>query len=228
MKILVTGATGYIGRRLKDRLLQRPDIQVRLLIRNKNKLRSGTLSKVEVVEGDTFNKSALSKALKDIDVAFYMIHSMGSSGDFKRLDRESAENFRDAAIEMRVRKIVYLGGLGVKETASHHLLSRIETGEILSAFPEKLQTIWFRAGVIIGSGSASFEIIMNLLQKLPIMITPRWVKTKTQPISVEDVISYLENAADIKATENVEEEYKLLAGTLTSDILPNSLKNSSS
>lgn len=196
MNILITGATGYIGRRLKARLLDKSGYRLRLLVRNKNKVRPSVRNKVEIVEGDTFNKEALNTALRDIDVAYYLIHSMGSSKDYQELDRISAENFREAAIRAGIKRIIYLGGLGVKATASKHLLSRIETGEILSAKPEEIQTIWFRAGVIIGSGSASFEIIRNLVQKLPIMVTPKWVNTMTQPIAVDDVLSYLAAAAD--------------------------------
>ena len=196
-KILLTGATGYIGRRLKDRLLKRKDISLRLLVRNKNKVRPDVLEKVDVIEGDTFNQEALEDAVRDIDVAYYLIHSMGSGGDFENLDRTSAENFRSACIKAGVKRIIYLGGLGIKDTASKHLLSRIETGEILSSQPNAIQTIWFRAGVIIGSGSASFEIIYNLVNKLPAMVTPTWVRTKTQPIGVEDVVNYLEKAATV-------------------------------
>nr|MBF0223537.1 SDR family oxidoreductase [Desulfobulbaceae bacterium] len=202
IKILITGATGYIGRRLEERLLARQDVYVRLLVRNADKVRLEVLDRVEVVEGDTFNQKSLIKALKNIDVVYYLIHSMGSGDDFEKLDRESAKNFRDVAVASGVKKIIYLGGLGVKTSASSHLLSRIETGEILSSVPTSLQTVWFRAGVIIGAGSASFEIIRNLVQKLPIMITPRWVKTKTQSIGVEDVVSYLEKAIDVNFTHN--------------------------
>jgi uncharacterized protein YbjT (DUF2867 family) len=172
-------------------------------VRNKKKLRARTTKAFEIVEGDTFNKDALAKALESIDVAFYLIHSMGADKDFKSLDRISAENFRDACIDAGVKKIIYLGGLGVKGTASKHLLSRIETGEILSARPDSITTIWIRAGVIIGSGSASFEIIRNLVQKLPVMVTPRWVNTKTQPIAVEDVLSYLEKSISLEKTGNI-------------------------
>lgn len=196
-KILITGATGYIGRRLKERLLQRTDLSLRLLVRNRDKVRPDVLEKVEVIEGDTFNPIALEKAVRNIDVAYYLIHSMGSGVDFEELDRKSADNFRTACIRAGVKRIIYLGGLGTKETASRHLRSRRETGEILSNRPDAIQTIWFRAGVIIGSGSASFEIIHNLVHKLPVMVTPRWVRTKTQPIGVEDVINYLEQAATV-------------------------------
>ena len=200
-KILLTGATGYIGRRLKDRLLKRKDLSLRLLVRNKNKVRPDVLEKVNVIEGDTFNQEALENAVRDIDVAYYLIHSMGSGGDFENLDRTSSENFRSACIKAGVKRIIYLGGLGIKDTASKHLLSRIETGEILSSQPDAIQTIWFRAGVIIGSGSASFEIIYNLVHKLPAMVTPTWVRTKTQPIGVEDVVNYLEQSATLTADQ---------------------------
>ena len=201
-RILITGATGYIGRRLKNRLLAHQDYRLRLFVRNKRKVGERVRQSVEIVEGDTFNKEKLALALVGIDVAFYLIHSMGADKDFKSLDRTSAENFRDACIAAGVKKIIYLGGLGVKETASKHLLSRIETGEILSARPNDITTIWFRAGVIIGSGSASFEIIRNLAQKLPVMVTPRWVNTKTQPIAVDDVLSYLEESVSLENTGN--------------------------
>jgi uncharacterized protein YbjT (DUF2867 family) len=201
-RILITGATGYIGRRLKNRLLAHQDYQLRLFVRNKRKVGERARQSVKIVEGDTFNKEKLALALVGIDVAFYLIHSMGADKDFKSLDRTSAENFRNACIAAGVKKIIYLGGLGVKETASKHLLSRIETGEILSARPNDITTIWFRAGVIIGSGSASFEIIRNLAQKLPVMVTPRWVNTKTQPIAVDDVLSYLEESVSLENTGN--------------------------
>ncbi len=203
MKILLTGATGYIGRRLKNRLLGRGLCDLRLLVRNINKVSPAVRDRVEIIEGDTFNKETLDNAFRNIDVAYYLIHSMGSGSDYKDLDRISAENFRDAAIRAGVKRIIYLGGLGVKETASKHLLSRIETGEVLSARPESIQTVWFRAGVIIGSGSASFEIIRNLVQKLPVMVMPKWVKTRTQPIAVDDVLSYLESAAEMDLPGNI-------------------------
>jgi len=193
MNILLTGSTGYIGRRLMLRLQEDRSVRLRLLVRSARKLGQRPAG-VEVIEGDTFNRDSLRKALQGVDIAYYLIHSMGAGGHFDELDRVSAANFRDACIEAGVKRMVYLGGLGVKETASRHLMSRIETGETLSALPDRIQTIWFRAGVILGSGSASFEILRNLVQKLPMMITPRWVTTRTQPIAVEDVIDYLDRA----------------------------------
>ena len=202
-RVLVTGATGYIGRRLKQKLLDYHDVQVRIFVRNALKVQEKTRQQAEVVEGDTFNQEKLGLALKDIDVAFYLIHSMGADRDFSDLDRKSAENFRESCIAAGVKKIVYLGGLGVKDTASKHLLSRIETGEILSARPEKLVTIWIRAGVIIGAGSKSFEILRNLVQKLPVMVTPKWVTTRTQPVAVEDVLSYLTASIWLETRQNL-------------------------
>ncbi|MGB5867716.1 MAG: DUF2867 domain-containing protein, partial [Arcobacteraceae bacterium] len=202
MKVLLTGSTGYIGRRLKQKLLENKGIELRLLVRNKNSISKGTLEKVDVVEGNTFDKESLKKALDGVEVAYYLIHSLNNK-NYKELDKKSAQNFVDVANECGVKKIIYLGGLGVKdEDTSEHLLSRIETGEVLSS-NENLQTIWIRAGVIIGSGSASFEIIRNLTEKLPIMTTPKWVETKAQPIAVTDVLKYLESALFLKETKSI-------------------------
>ena len=203
MKVLLTGATGYIGRRLKKRLLEDEALQVRLFVRNERKLRNKYKERVEIFEGSTFDSESLRKALEGIEIAYYLIHSMGTKGDFKELDRLSAENFLTACIDANVQRIIYLGGLGRKDTASEHLLSRIETGEILSSRPETIQTIWFRAGIIIGSGSTSFEIIRHLVRKLPLMTTPKWVHTKTQPIGISDVLEYLFQAKDLDTKKNV-------------------------
>lgn len=202
MKVLLTGSTGYIGRRLKQKLLEDKNIELKLLVRNKNSVRSNLQNKIEIIEGDTFNKDSLKEALKDVDTAYYLIHSL-SNENYKDLDKISAQNFLDIACECGVKRVIYLGGLGVKnENTSEHLLSRIETGEILSS-NKNVQTIWLRAGVIIGSGSASFEIIRNLTEKLPIMTTPKWVTTKAQPIAVNDVLSYLYNSLYLEKKENL-------------------------
>lgn len=190
MKVLLTGANGYIGRRLKNLLISQKDIELRIFVRNKKSLSQEVLDNYEVIEGDTFDIEALKKALEGIDTAFYLIHSLNKK-DYKDLDRQSAQNFIEASSHCGVKRVIYLGGLGVKNSdTSKHLLSRIETGEILSS-SNSVQTIWIRAGVIIGSGSASFEIIRNLVEKLPLMITPKWVDTYAQPIAVDDVINYL-------------------------------------
>ena len=202
MNVLLTGSTGYIGRRLKQRLLNDENINLKLLVRNKKSISDTIKDKVEIIEGDTFNKEALKIALKDVDTAYYLIHSL-SNENYKDLDKISAQNFLDIACECGVKRIIYLGGLGVKNNStSTHLLSRIETGEILSS-SSSVQTIWLRAGVIIGSGSASFEIIRNLTEKLPIMTTPRWVDTKAQPIAVEDVLEYLHSSLYLQESKNL-------------------------
>ena len=202
MKVLLTGSTGYIGRRLKEKLLEEKDINLRLFARNKKTFSSKTINSIEIVEGNTFDKDSLRKALKDIDIAYYLIHSLNSK-NYKDLDKVSAQNFLDIANECGVKRIIYLGGLGVKNAdTSKHLLSRIETGEILSS-NKNVQNIWLRAGVIIGSGSTSFEIIRNLTEKLPIMTTPKWVETKAQPIAVKDVINYLVESLYLKENENL-------------------------
>jgi len=203
MNILLTGATGYIGSQLKEKLLQDENVRLRLFVRNAGKVKESVGRRVEVYEGSTFDKDSLRKAIEGVDVAYYLIHSMGAKGDFEELDRISAENFREACIAAGVKRIIYLGGLGKKETASKHLLSRIETGEILSSQPAEIQTIWFRAGIIIGAGSASFRIIRSLVKKLPLMITPLWVHTKTQPIAVRDVLEYLFLAKDVEVQGNL-------------------------
>ncbi|KJS00054.1 MAG: epimerase [Desulfobulbaceae bacterium BRH_c16a] len=195
--VLITGATGYIGRRLTHRLLEAGEYRLRVLVRNRHKVQVAIADRVDICEGSTFDRDALDAAVAGVDTAFYLIHSMGSGKSYHELDRQSAENFRSACVAAGVRRIIYLGGLGLRESASKHLLSRIETGEILGAEPDRIETIWLRAGAIIGSGSASFEIIRNLTQKLPVMITPRWVRTLTQPVGVEDVLSYLQASIEL-------------------------------
>ncbi|RXK14184.1 epimerase [Halarcobacter mediterraneus] len=202
MKVLLTGSTGYIGRRLKRKLLENKEITLRVYVRNKKTLSKDINKNFEIFEGDTFDKEKLKKALTGIDVAYYLIHSL-SRDNYKDLDKISAQNFIDIAQQCGVKKVIYLGGLGVKnEQTSEHLLSRIQTGEILSS-KKDIQTIWIRAGVIIGSGSTSFEIIRNLTEKLPIMTTPKWVNTKAQPIAVDDVLKYLEQSLYLKEKKNL-------------------------
>lgn len=201
MRVLLTGANGYIGRRLKHALLQQGDHTIRLMVRNPDSLSSVAKEQCEIVKADVMAPETLDTALKDIDVAYYLIHGL-THANFRDLDRRSAQNFLDACIRQKVKKIIYLGGLGDKQTGSEHLLSRIETGEVLSSAPDRVQCIWFRAGVIIGSGSASFEIIRNLVQKLPVMITPKWVSTLITPIGVDDVIRYLAAALELEGGEN--------------------------
>lgn len=203
MNLLLTGATGYIGGKLLDALGQEEDVRLRLLVRDRSRFRPKARIQAELFEGSTFDGASLRRALRGVDAAYYLIHSMAAKADFESLDRKSAENFLAACIDEGVKRIVYLGGLGRKDTASRHLLSRIEVGEILSSRPDRVQTIWFRAGVIIGAGSASFKIIRSLVRKLPVMTTPRWVRTRTQPIGIQDVVRYLILARNLNVRENM-------------------------
>ena len=203
MKVLLTGSTGYIGRRLEDKLLEDSSITLRLFVRNRRKIMEQVRTKAEIAEGDTFDLESLKNALQGIDIAYYLVHSMHARTDFQQLERISAENFLSACIQSGVKRVIYLSGLGKKEKASKHLKSRLLTGEILSSQPDKIQTIWLRAGIIIGSGSGSFEILYHLVQRLPVMVTPKWVRKKAQPVAVSDVIQYLVKAKEIKLKENL-------------------------
>jgi uncharacterized protein YbjT (DUF2867 family) len=142
-----------------------------------------------VVKGDVLDRHSLAPALRGVDTAYYMVHSMGSTGDFEEQDRTGAENFAAVAASVGVRRIIYLGGLGHGEDLSPHLRSRQEVGRILRE--SGVPTVEFRASIVIGSGSLSFEMVRTLVNRLPVMVTPRWVRTATQPIAIEDLIAYL-------------------------------------
>ncbi|MGD9971345.1 MAG: SDR family oxidoreductase [Sulfuricurvum sp.] len=202
MKVLLSGADGYIGRRLKQRLMGKAEVDLRLMVRNLKSLSSHARTTCETVQADVLKPETLDAALEGIDCAYYLIHGL-SNANFRNIDRTGAQNFIDACVRQNVRRIIYLGGLGDRISGSEHLISRIETGEILSSRPDAVQCLWLRAGVIIGSGSASFEIIRNLVQKLPVMITPKWVSTPITPIGVGEVIDYLEAALRVEMPSNL-------------------------
>lgn len=188
-RILLTGATGYVGGRLL-KALEKSGHPLRCLARNPEYLRARTTPGVELVAGDLLDKSTLIPALQGIQTAYYLVHSMGAEGDFEEEDRQAARNFGAAASEAGVRRIIYLGGLGESERAlSAHLRSRQEVGRILRE--SGVPVIEFRASIILGSGSLSFEMIRTLTERLPVMIAPRWVATLAQPIAIEDLIAYL-------------------------------------
>ena len=193
--VLLTGATGYIGGRLLT-LLQQRDVQVRCLTRRPEALSSRINEFTDVVEGDVLDPQSLSKALEGVETAYYLVHSMGDNRDFESQDRLAAENFAKAATHAGVRLLIYVGGLGnPDEKLSKHLRSRQETGEILRA--HHAQVIEFRASIVIGSGSLSFEMIRALVERLPIMICPHWVQVKAQPIAIEDLLAYLIAAREL-------------------------------
>lgn len=192
--ILLTGATGYVGGRLLT-LLQQQGLPVRCLTRRPEALADRCSPTTEVVAGDVLNPETLPAAFSGVDTAYYLVHSMGAQGNFEEQDLVAAKNFSMAATAAGVRRIIYLGGLGNPDhKLSKHLRSRQETGDALRAHHS--QVIEFRASIVIGSGSLSFEMIRALVERLPIMICPRWVHVKAQPIAIEDLLSYLRAALD--------------------------------
>lgn len=196
--ILLTGATGYVGGRLLS-LLQEWGAHVRCVTRRPEALRERVSTTTEVVQGDVFDPASLQTAFAGVETAYYFVHSMGDNRDFESQDRIAAENFAKAATRAGVRRLVYLGGLGnPDEKLSKHLRSRQETGDILRAHHS--QVIEFRASIVIGSGSLSFEMIRALVERLPIMICPRWVQVKAQPIAIEDLLAYLIGVLELPAS----------------------------
>ncbi|MFX1560790.1 MAG: NAD(P)H-binding protein [Promethearchaeota archaeon] len=190
--ILVLGSTGYVGSRLVRQLLDQGYI-VRAGWRTRRKLETQSWKdhpNIKPVHVDVFNIDELRDAISGCDVVFYLVHSMYSGKDFKELDKAAARNTAALCEELEIKRIVYLGGLGREEdNLSKHLRSRKEVDRILRTGRTPVTT--FQAAMIIGPGSASFEIMRYLVDRLPVMITPRWVRTKTQPISIEDTILYL-------------------------------------
>ena len=194
-RVLVTGGTGYVGGRLIP-LLEQRGFRVRCLARRPEFLQPRVGPATEVVAGDVLQPETLVTALQNIETAFYLVHSMGTGKDFEDEDRLAARNFAEAAKRNGVRRIIYLGGLGEEQQQlSKHLRSRQEVGHILRE--SGAQVIEFRASIVIGSGSLSFELIRALVQKLPVMLCPKWVSTPSQPIAIEDLLSYLLAAMDL-------------------------------
>jgi len=192
--ILLTGASGYIGSRLL-RVLEEGGCAVRCLARRPERIAAGRAT-TEVVSGDCLDEASLLAAMDGVDLAYYLVHSMASGPGFAALDRQAAANFGRAAARAGVRRVVYLGGLGDDpHSLSTHLKSRLETGEALRE--AGVPVVEFRASIVIGAGSLSFEMIRALVERLPVMICPRWVNTRTQPIAIDDVLAYLRAALDL-------------------------------
>jgi len=195
-EILVTGATGYIGGRLVQSLLD-SGYEVRVMVRDPERLQGRAWGdQVNILQGDVFKPETLYVAMQGIKAAYYLIHSMSSSDDFHQRDLVAARNFGNAANESGVKRIIYLGGLGDPGTnLSEHLKSRHETGRALAEAGVSITE--FRAAIIVGSGSISFEMIRYLTERIPIMVCPRWVFTRVQPIAINDVLAYLTGALEV-------------------------------
>ncbi len=199
MKILLTGATGYIGQRLLPPLIQEGH-QVVCCVRDKNRFNppESLKSHIEVIELDFLKANSLDAIPEDIDAAYYLMHSMSSSADYQEMELRSAQNFKTRVSETACQHVLYLSGITNEDNLSNHLASRKNVEMELSKGSYHHTTL--RAGIIIGSGSASFEIMRDLVEKLPMMITPKWLQTRCQPIGVRDVISFLSRSLMCKET----------------------------
>jgi uncharacterized protein YbjT (DUF2867 family) len=197
--VLVTGASGYIGGRLVRALHERGD-RLRCMARHPEDLRARLDPSIEVVAGDVLDAASLEAALAGVDTAYYLIHAMAARRGFEEKELDGARHFADAARSAGVRRIVYLGGLGREDQLSAHLASRQQVGRVLRE--RGVPTLELRASIIIGSGSLSFELVRALVERLPVLITPRWVGQRTQPLAVDDVIAYLVAAASVPFDES--------------------------
>jgi uncharacterized protein YbjT (DUF2867 family) len=198
---LLTGATGYVGGLLFPLLEQHP-VTLRCLVRNPDRIRSRVKETTQVVRGDVLDTPSLDEAMRGIHTAYYLVHLMSGSKDFEKQDRQAAMNFAGAAKKAGVRRIIYLGGLGddADKSLSPHLRSRHEVGTILR--DSGVETVEFRASMVVGAGSLSYQLIESLTDRLPVMICPRWLTTPTQPIAVDDVLAYLLAAKDLPVGES--------------------------
>jgi len=197
---LVTGASGYVGGRLVRDLLN-SEKRVRVFVRNAQKILGQRWAEhVEIIEGNASNPQDLDRALAGVHTAYYLLHSINVATDFDAIEAEMARGFAQAAEKAEIKQIVYLGGIANDENRSRHLTSRMNTGTLLAS--TSVPVLELRAGIIIGSGSASFEMLRHLTHRLPIMTTPKWVSNRTQPIAIRDVLYYLHNAAELKQPIN--------------------------
>src|SRR5689334_18309604 len=198
---LLTGGSGYVGGRLIP-LLEKQGVRLCCLARSPEKMRTCVQPDTEIVQGDMLDPASLDLALQGVHTAYYLVHLMSGSKDFEKEDRQAATNFAQAARNAGVRRIIYLGGLGddADPKLSPHLRSRHEVGQILR--DSGVETVEFRASLVIGTGSLSFDLVKSLTDRLPVMLCPRWLTTPTQPIAVDDVLAYLLAAKDLPPGES--------------------------
>jgi uncharacterized protein YbjT (DUF2867 family) len=199
--ILLAGGSGYVGGRLIP-LLEKQGVRLHCLARNPEKMRFRVQPGTKIVQGDVLDPASLDRALQGVQTAYYLVHLMSGSKDFEKEDRQAATNFAHAARNAGVRRIIYLGGLGddADPKLSPHLRSRHEVGQILRDCG--VEIVEFRASLVIGTGSLSFDLVKSLTDRLPVMLCPRWLTTPTQPIAVDDVLSYLLAAKDLPPGES--------------------------
>ena len=198
-KILIVWPGSYIGRRLTRKLLEEEGLSLRLLAPDARRLREFAQQGVEIVEGDALDDDLLRRALHGIQVAYFPIRILGTDRDFGALSRKFAEKFRDACLREGVPRIVYLGMLGGRKSGNDFLDTMDEVGTILSSSPDRLRTVWLRAGFVLGTGSILFEILRNLVQKSPVLLVPRWMDVKVSTIGIATLVDYLIRAKDLES-----------------------------
>lgn len=200
-EILLTGTTGYVGGRLLPQLLDK-GCKIRCMVRHPKHFSKPLNEHVELIQADVLDKVSLKKALRGIKTAYYFVQALGRSEQIKEVDSTAAANFGQIASECGVKRIIYLGSLGPSYSNSRHLLRRHAVGHILRTTATHVQVIEFRASVVVGSGSLSFEMIHHLSEKQLVMIAPKWAYTKSQPIAIADLLTYLIKALDVKVNGN--------------------------
>jgi uncharacterized protein YbjT (DUF2867 family) len=208
-KVLLPAPLSYLGRRLLRKLLDRGDVHLRVLVANRKYLGAVAEEIPDIVEGDPLDADVLRRAAEGMDVAFYPVRFVGADPEFQQRRKIFPGMFRDACIRAGVGRIVYLSAYGRQAGGSPYLREFVEIGETLNAFPDRIRTVWFRAGLVVGSGSLLFEALRNLAQKMPVLPAPRWMKTEVTVIGVRDVLEYLIEAIRIPLPESVEVEIGL-------------------
>jgi uncharacterized protein YbjT (DUF2867 family) len=207
--VLLAAPTSYLGRRLMLKLMERPEVRLRVLVADRRNLGGFPGAAPEIVEGDIFDDGVLRRAAEGIDAAYFPVRFLGTDPGFDRQVKVFAGKFRDACAAEGVGRIIFLGVLTRKDTRNETIQAMIDVGEILSASPERIPTVWLRAGFILGSGSLLFEMLANLVQKLPLFPTPRWMETRISVIGARDLQEYLVRAIWIPLSGNVEVEIGL-------------------